>query len=400
MNIAYIAIGTELTDGRVQEKNSLFLAKTLRSFGLGLEQIRIIKDSKEKLHQCFTELANSDSDVLIFSGGLGPTQDDLSLAEFSKFIDHPLIFKAEIQEHIEKLFKSKKKDYKSANEKQCYIPETSSYFLNKAGTAPIVYGQFLNKHWVFLPGVPFEFEQNLHKVLKSIDLQNEIPKEYCDLLIPFGSESEIQSIIDGIVKLPPDKISFLASEEGLRLRWEKSIAELENLGKNLFQMGILSIPTSLPLAELLTKLLDKKKQTISLAESCTGGRIAALLTAVPGSSAVFPGSVVSYSNEQKTALLAVAPELLIKDGAVSEACVEAMSQGLEKQFNTSFCLSVSGIAGPGGGSKEKPVGTVYFCLKGPKGSKTLIKHFSGSRNHIQHLAACYGLKILLKDLLS
>jgi nicotinamide-nucleotide amidase len=374
-----ITIGDELLIGQVIDTNSAWIAEQLNMAGIKVHQITSISDNQEHILQTLKE-ASSRVQLILITGGLGPTKDDITKQTLCKYFDTSLVFSEEAYKNVENLFYHRGVKVTEVNRQQAMVPANCIVLPNVNGTAPCMWFEKENCIYVSMPGVPFEMkaimeQEVLPQLLKK---QNQVIIHRTILTEGVG-ESMLASIIETWEDALPEfiKLAYLPQPGMVRLRLtaygndremlqdavSKAEKELYPLaGKYIFGFDNDTIES------VIGQLLRQKGMTLSTAESCTGGNIAQLITSIAGSSDYFKGSVVAYSNEIKEKMLGVPHQTLVDHGAVSEQTVIAMAEGIRKKFETDYSIAVSGIAGPGGGTDEKPVGTTWIAVATPTGT--------------------------------
>ncbi len=374
MNVDIITIGDEILIGQIVDTNSAWMAQKLNDEGINVRQIISISDDPAHIAETFAESAKKVSIVLI-TGGLGPTKDDKTKETICKYFETKLKSNSSVLQNIEELLSRRSIALNRLNRDQALVPESSKVFQNKLGTAP---GLLLEKDgctFIFMPGVPYEMKYLMEfEVIPYLRSNFQTSTIFHRTVLTQGlPESMLAEKISGWENALPDyiKLAYLPSPQGVRLRLSARDRELATMKsevelqisrlKQLIQANIYGFDEESP-AESIGKALAEKGWTISTAESCTGGAIARLITENPGSSVYFKGSVVAYSNEIKSKILGVAEDTLLQHGAVSREVVETMALQACKLMNTDFAIATSGIAGPGGGTAEKPVGTVWIAV--------------------------------------
>lgn len=392
MKVAILPVGNELLDGRVLDTNSKFLSGEISSLSGEVVCILSVPDELNTIVESL-EFVSNKAEVIVITGGLGPTSDDLTREAVSEFANCPLIKNELLLNEIKEFFAKRGKEFHPSNEKQSFIPESSTVIPNTLGTAP---GFLLRKESitiVSLPGVPEELEPmwlNFVKPLLKPD------KEL--FVLGFKTFNLPESVVAGrIPKLEDVKIGYRAQFPEITVKISGFHKEkVENAFKVAKEaVGVDSIFTE-DINLSLPDLFKDSKKTIQVAESCTGGLLGKLLTDLPGSSRYFLGGVISYSNELKEKLLGVRT---IKDfGAVSSETAIAMAEGVRKKADVG--ISITGIAGPDGGTNEKPVGTFYIGVATEEGSKSYHFLYQGAdRAKIRKAAAYEALNILRKIVL-
>jgi nicotinamide-nucleotide amidase len=406
-----ITIGDELLIGQVIDTNSAWIGENLNMIGIKVHQITSISDDREHILKTLEE-AETRADIILITGGLGPTKDDITKTTLCEYFDTRLVFNQDAYKNIETIFLQRGYTVTELNRRQAEVPANCTPIMNLNGTAPGMWFERNNKIFVSMPGVPFEMktmmsEQILPKFTAKLNLGFIIHKTI--LTQGVGESFLAKTIEDWEDSLPKSiKLAYLPQPGMVRLRLTaigNNKAEILNLIEEQDQKLRQLIPDYIfgydneTMESVVGNLLKKHKMTVSTAESCTGGRIAHLITSVPGSSEYFIGSVVAYSNRIKEAELGVRAESLEKYGAVSEAVVREMAEGIRKKFKTDFSIATSGIAGPDGGTDEKPVGTTWIAVATPEKTITQKFLFGEHRGRNIHKAALAALNMLRMELL-
>ena len=400
-----IAIGSELLTPFRIDTNSLFLTRTLEEKGIVVVAKTIVGDILEDLLFVY-RAAFARSDIIICSGGLGPTIDDLTKQALAEYLGVALEFHEEIWQSIVDRFAKRGLKVAETNRRQAMIPAGARILPNPLGTAPGVYMQIAGKQHVFLlPGPPFELEamwqeQGLPLVPHERALHRTVLK------VAMTSESQVDEMLRPVTdRLRNVRYTILAgageieihllSEDSSTGESRQATAEIRSiLGSRLYTESLD------PLEAVVGNLLKEQGKKVSVAESCTGGLLAERITQIAGSSAYFERGVVTYSNESKTELLGVPSELIANYGAVSEQIAKEMAEGILRKSSADFGISVTGIAGPDGGSPEKPVGTVFIGMA-EKNGETTVKTFSfpGNRDRVRVFSSQAALNLLRLRLL-
>lgn len=373
--VEIVTIGDEILIGQIVDTNSAWMAKELNKDGFRITQITSVPDDETHMMKSFS-LAMSRADIVLVTGGLGPTKDDKTKQTLCKFFDTKLVFKQSVIDNINELYKNRPNVLNDLTYGQAYVPESSTIIQNRRGTAPVTWFEKDGKILVSMPGVPSEMQWIMsNEVLPRLKRYFNTPSLLHKTVLVYGiPESSLAiKLTDWENKLHSClKLAYLPSQGLVKLRLTGSLPDkiqLERIiEKELVKLrGILGnsilAEEDIPVEEVIGKLLKKKNMTLVTAESCTGGNIAHLITSVPGSSAYFKGSVVAYSNEIKQKILGVSPEALSACGAVSQEVVEQMAKGALEKLGGDVAISVSGIAGPDGATEDKPVGTVWICAR-------------------------------------
>lgn len=402
---AFLAIGSELLDGRVHETNALFTARTLADAGVSLSRVALCDDVETEILATLDLLAR-DASVIIVSGGLGPTTDDLTREALARYCGVELYEDSGALGEIEELFARRKRAFYPTNRKQATFPRTSTIISNPIGTAPGFWietqkgGKTLTL--ASLPGVPGEFiEMFTHSVLplirERLGMGAPPPRQ---VIRTFGlPESEVGARVEALNLDSSLIISYRAHfpEIQTKIIHPHDAALVTNSMRRVEE----SVGTEYIFArcfdgsfeDAVVEALSGAGKTVALAESCTGGAVANLLTNVPGSSRVFAGGTVTYSDQSKVSLLGVSANDIRNDGAVSAGVVTVMAMAAREQFSADIGLAVSGIAGPDGGSSEKPVGTFFVALATSEGVESFKLFMLSSRAGFKRYVACVVLDI-------
>lgn len=410
MRAKIVNIGDELLIGQTINTNASWMGEQLDLNGIKVLSSVAIADTKEAILEEL-ELAAKKADIVLITGGLGPTKDDITKHTLCEYFDSKLILNEEVLGRLEEYFAARGKEMLQVNKDQALLPEKCEVLINMTGTASGMWFEKDNVIYVSMPGVPYEMRYlMIHEVLPRLKEKNkEHIYHYTVKTIGVGESYLAEEIKDwedrlraeglklaylpspGIVKL---RISaFGKDEEVLKQRVHEYVAELEDaipdyiFGYNKDQ-----------LSEIVGVKLLAKEKTLGVCESCTGGYLSHLLTSVSGSSAYYQGSMVTYSNELKMSVLGVSEASLDAHGAVSEQVVKEMVKGGLKAFNTDYAIAISGIAGPTGGTELKPVGTVCIAVGSAVEIRTFTFHFGKSRERNIHMSAITALNELRKML--
>lgn len=395
-----ITIGDELLYGQIIDTNSPWLSQQLGLAGFRVVRRTSVGDVREDILKAFAA-AEGRADAILITGGLGPTADDLTRPVMAEYFGCELRMHEETLEHIRQLFKSRGFAFTERNQTQALLPEVCIPIKNNLGTAAGMWFEKGSKIFVAMPGVPHEMKGLMEQsILPRLKQQFSTQALYHRTIKTSGiGESWLaDEIKDWEAQLPAHiKLAYLPHLGMVDLRLSATGTSLETLQQEVqaqisnvlprIQKYVFGYDTdSLPSA--IGALLKKKGYSISTAESCTGGFIAYTLTSVPGSSAYYQGSIVAYQNEIKEAQLGVKDKTLQEWGAVSEQAVIEMAEGVRKKLKTDIGISASGIAGPGGGTPDKPVGLVWIAVAGPNGTKTKKLQLTKERDiNIRYTAA-------------
>jgi nicotinamide-nucleotide amidase len=393
MNAKIIAIGDEILQGQTLDTNSNYLAQKLTELSFRVEKILVIGDRKKEIIEALDNSINKYN-LIVFTGGLGPTSDDITKKTLTEYFNGELIQNNEVLKDVENFINARGFKLNENNKKQALVPSNCKIVRNPNGTAPGMIFKKNNTTIISMPGVPFEmkqmFEEKIIPEMKKIfDFPTKCIKFVHTLGIP---EAQLAEKLANFEKELPNniKIAYLPSPEDIKIRlwafggFQRRLCEIINekinelhklLGNAIFGTENDTLET------VLAKLLTENKKTLSTAESCTGGNIAHLITSVPGSSNYFKGGIISYSNEVKINNLNINEQTIETFGAVSEQTVSEMVIGAINLFKTDYAIAVSGIAGPTGGSKEKPVGTTWIAVASK--NKIITQKFTfGTRRDI------------------
>lgn len=407
INISIITIGDELLIGQVVDTNSAWMAQELNEAGIRVKKRVAVGDVWDEIWKALDE-ESANADVILITGGLGPTADDITKPLLCEYFGGKLITDEAALENVRYLFESIfKRPLTGRNIKQAEVPDVCTVLQNKRGTAPGMLFRKNGKIFVSMPGVPHEMQGMMSNDVIPLLIKEFSPGQISHrTLLTFGiGESMIADMIqDFEISLPQNiKLAYLPNYGMVRLRLtaqgdettdalvEEKFLVLQELVKEYMVTN-----TDEPMETVLGKLLLQQNKTISTAESCTGGLIAHMLTTMPGSSSFYMGSVVSYANKVKSAVLGVKEETLIANGAVSEPVVLQMVQGALKTIGTDYALAVSGIMGPAGGSEEKPVGTVWIAVGNKEKQVAQKFHFRFDRLRNTQLTAVNALNMMRK----
>ena len=397
MKAGIFLVGTELLNGATIDTNSIYIAEELNKYGIEIEFKMTVRDVMDEIVKALT-YAKKNVDLVILTGGLGPTDDDITKEAMAKFLKKKLVIDEKEKKELLKKYKSYKNPNKT-NFKEVEKPEGAISFKNDVGMAPAVYVDGL----VAFPGFPNELKNMFPKFLKYYVKENNLKSQiYIKDIITYGiGESVLETTVKDLFTEGDIFYEFLVKDYGTLIRLQTKIENKKNVAKIVkklynriseFIIGEDDERIENTIYECLNS--GKKALTISTAESCTGGMIASKLIEVPGISENFIEGIVSYSNEAKIKRLKVKKETLEKYGAVSEEVAREMLAGL----NTDIGISTTGIAGPGGGTKDKPVGLVYIGIKVKDEVRVFRRELKGDRNKIRQRAMMHALYNLLKIL--
>ncbi|MFO7977841.1 MAG: competence/damage-inducible protein A [Bacteroidales bacterium] len=405
MNAEIISIGEELLIGQVINTNASWMAEQLNQAGISVTQITAIADNHEEILRLLNE-AGRRCELILITGGLGPTRDDITKEVLCEFFDSRLVHSEQVIQDITGIFGRKGLELSESNRHQALVPDKATIIRNPNGTAPGLWFEKDDRIFVAMPGVPYEMQhmithEVIPRILKVPGHRHIVQKT---ILTHGIGESFLSDIIASWeTDLPHQmQLAYLPSPGMVRIRLTAKGDDLHQL-QQLVEQEAAKLQKLIPqyiwgydrdtMQEVTGKILKERKQTICTAESCTGGYIAYHITSVPGSSEWYKGSIVAYSNEIKEKLLNVDPELISKHGAVSQQVVEAMAAEALKIFNTDYAISVSGIAGPDGGTPQKPVGTVWIGIASKERVHSRKFQFGDSRerNILRSVLAALGM---------
>jgi nicotinamide-nucleotide amidase len=411
VNAAIITIGDELLIGQTIDTNSAFIAQELNKIGIWMKRRIAVGDVKEEILNALKE-QSKDCNVIIITGGLGPTADDITKPTLCEYFGGKLVMHQPTLDHVTYLFTHVFKrplPLLDRNRKQAEVPDVCTVLKNERGTAPGMWFEKEHVFYVSLPGVPHEMKGLMtDSVIPKFKEVFELPVVLHRTLLTSGiGESMLADhIAEFENNLPSNiKLAYLPAFGMVRLRLtargnnadavEKELDNLFGHLKSLVKEWMVA-EEDISLQEAVIRLLKSKKKTISTAESCTGGNIAHLITSIAGSSAVYNGSVVSYANDAKENLLGVKKETLQQFGAVSEETITEMIQGALEELKTDYAIATSGIMGPDGGTDEKPVGTVWIAVGNSKKIKTSKHQFRFDRARNIELTTHNALTLLYR----
>lgn len=411
MNAEIITIGDEILIGQIIDTNSSWLGQELSKLGIQVVHRTSVSDKAEAITTALQQ-AEQRAHIIIMTGGLGPTKDDVTKHTLATYFNSGMVINEDVKTWVMSIFKQRGLPIIESNMQQALVPEVCEVLFNRSGTAPGMWFEKNNKVYISMPGVPFE--------MKTIFEEECIPRLKQKFKLPviihrtvltsgIGESFLADKIADFENKLPKHiKLAYLPAVGMVRLRlsghhhseevlFDEINAEVTKL-YSLISDYIYGEEND-TLEKNVGLLLKSQGFTMATAESCTGGYIAHLITSVPGSSGYYKGSVISYANEIKINELGVLPETLKTDGAVSEACVKQMAVGVRTKFDVDFAIATSGIAGPDGGSTEKPVGTVWIAIATP--SQTIAKQFNMGDNRERTIqrTAIQALDMLRKQII-
>ena len=405
MRAEIITIGDELLIGQVVDTNSAWMAQQLNEQGIELYQITSVHDDRNHIIAALNE-AFSRADIVLTTGGLGPTKDDITKHVLCDYFGTHLIEDARVRAHIHDLYKDRPDVLNRLTATQWLVPETAEILPNRVGSAPLMIFHKEDKLLACMPGVPYEMQIAMEEQILPYIGRTTATILHKTLQVTGIAESSLAILLEDFENMMPNTLhlAYLPKDGIIRLRLSSYGAltekEMEHYFEELKQLvrDYLIAETDEPIEVIVGNLLKARHQTIATAESCTGGKLASLLNKHAGSSAFYFGSIISYDNSVKEHLLNVPSEMIKTHGVVSEEVVREMANSVRKQIGTDFAIATSGIAGPSGGTKEKPVGTVWIAWATPKGTTAECFHLGKLREQITDRACAKALVGLLKIL--
>ncbi len=408
-----LCIGSEILLGNIVNTNSQWIAEQLAILGIPHFRQTVIGDNSDRLKEAILE-ASKRSEILITTGGLGPTPDDITTKVIANTFNTPLEQRHDILIDLENKLRNKYSKLSESQRKQSLVPKGAKIINNYTGTAPgIIWRPADNFTIITFPGVPSELKEMWNNQAAKWLINNNFSKNIISSkVLHFAgiTESLLADKIPNLIKSKNPTVATYASTGEVKVRITAKGDSLEETNKMIkpIEKELTKI-TGLKcfgvdnetLEELVFKLLLNRKETIAVAESCTGGGIGSKLTKIPGSSKIFYGGVIAYNNSIKKRILGVPEELINAYGEVSKPVVESMAKSIQKKFKVNWAISVSGIAGPTGGSELKPVGLVNFCIKGPNTLISWEERFGSNktREDIQKLSVLNALDRLRLSIL-
>ncbi len=412
MQAEIITIGDEILIGQILDTNSKWIAKKLNDIGISVYQITSIQDDKQHILDAIA-VAEKKVDVIILTGGLGPTKDDITKHTVAEYFEDKLTLNQEIEAHIKYLFSQVKFEYTDQDLQQALLPSKAKILKNHLGTASGMWFTKNKCHVISLPGVPNEMKALLHyKVLPKLQQRFNLPFIIHKTIITYGvGESKIANRLDDFEEnLPKEiKLAYLPDYGKTRLRLtgkgkdkltleqliDSSYIKLTNLVNDIS----FGIEDQTSLEKRIGEILNVKKQTLATAESCTGGNIAQMITSIPGASAYFIGSIVSYNVRIKIDFLNINEALIDQYSVVSKEVAIAMAENIKRIYKTDFAIATTGNAGPTTDKTDKTVGVVFIAIVTP--NKTIVQEFNFGqpREKVIERASIKGLEMLLAELI-
>lgn len=412
MKAAIITIGDEILIGQTVDTNSAWIGAELSKSGFDVFTIISVHDVKDDIIHALKEVTGK-ADVVLITGGLGPTSDDITKPVLCEFFNTTLVENTLVKSMIEEMMRRRNNPMNENNRRQSLVPESCKVLTNARGTAPGMWFEKDRTIYISMPGVPSEM-----KYLMTEHVLPELNKRFTSQIIlhrnimTYGTfEAKLAEILTDFEKgLPPNiKLAYLPSSGVIKLRLTGKGENHKMLTEQISgQVEILykTIPEFIygededPLEKVIGNLLKGKKQTVCTAESCTGGEIAHLITGIPGCSVYYKGSVIAYSNSVKSTVLNVPEEIIERHGAVSEEVVKYMAEQTRKLLQSDYCIATSGIAGPDGGSEHKPVGTLWMAVSSERGTIAEKRVFGTERQTNIKRFSLAALNMLRKQIIS
>lgn len=389
-----ITIGDEILIGQIVDTNSAWMAQQLNEFGIRVKQITSISDDKQHIIDALNE-AQKRADIILITGGLGPTKDDITKHTLAEYFNAKLVLNEEALANVERIFARFNRPVTEVNRKQAEVPDNCTIIQNPQGTAPGMHFNINGKHIFCMPGVPFEMkaimESSVLPYIKANFIGHTLIHE--NILTVGIGESFLATEIEDIENALPShiKLAYLPKLGQVRMRLTANYDgvydpnEILNYKKQISERVHKNVVAEedISFEEAILNILIKNNKKLSTAESCTGGYISHLFTSIPGSSRAFEGGAVSYSYDLKKSMLGLTQSTLDTCGAVSQETVEEMAKGAIKHFNTDYAIACSGIAGPDGGTEDKPVGTVWIAVATP--NHVVSKKFQFGKLRMQNI---------------
>lgn len=406
-----ITIGDEILIGQIVDTNSVSIAKRLNAAGITVEEKLSIGDDAEQIATTLKR-AHTQSQIVIITGGLGPTKDDITKHTLARIFSSQLIENKTVAEHVEKMLAVRGIAFNALNRSQAMVPECCTVLFNHHGTAPGMWFEEGDHVTISLPGVPFEMEHLMEdEVMPRLKSHYSLHANIHRTMITSGIAESIlaERIAEWEDALPKGvKLAYLPSPNIVRLRLstydsEDGVAARKRIDE-LFNQLYKIIPDNIvgyedaSVQQLVHQLLTERGKTLAVAESCTGGTIASRFTAMAGSSAYFLAGVVAYANEAKRDILGVNYDDIMRYGAVSEQVARQMAEGAQRITGADYAIATTGIAGPTGGTTQKPVGTVWIAVATPQGTIATLRPSGTDRSQIINRASAYAIEMLYKEL--
>ena len=413
MKASIITIGDEILIGQIVDTNSAFIAKSLDKIGVEIHEMISISDNKENILNTFTTLQNN-VDLVVITGGLGPTKDDITKKTFCDYFEDELVVNQEVLNHVTQLIEGYyKRPISQINKDQALVPSKCTVLHNKIGTAPGMWIKKGNTVFISLPGVPTEMKYLVeNEIIPKVVREYKRPYIIHKTILTYGQgESLVAERIENWENNLPEfiKLAYLPSYGSLRLRLsargtdkellEKTIAENVILLSKIIGDIIVGFDDGETIEVIIARLLTQQNKTIATAESCTGGKIAQLLTSVSGASKYFKGSVVSYATETKISVLGLSTALINEHGVVSEAVAKEMALSIKRIMKTDYAIATTGNAGPTKEEGNAEVGTVFIALATPNEVIVTEYNFGQPREKVIDRTVIKSLELLQKEIL-
>ena len=403
MNAHIITIGDEILVGQTVDTNSTYIAQQLNSIGIAVSEIQSIKDEKDAIIDALKKALKKNK-LIILTGGLGPTNDDITKKVLTDFFNDKLILYPQILEKIQSFFKKFNKPFLEVNRQQAMLPKQAKIIENDLGTASGMWWTTKeSKEVISLPGVPYEMKGLIQKIIPQLKAKHQLGELFHHTILFQGiGEAKLADLLkekESEIRQKGITVSYLPSVGQVKFRLTGKLSQKEyildtlNQIKNQFIKYCFGEQDEL-LEEVIGQLLDKHNLTIGTVESCTGGALASKLVSVAGSSAYFQGSLLTYSNHLKHLIAEVDNDLITKRGAVCQQVVEAMAKNGANKLDVDYCISTSGIAGPTGGTKDKPVGMVWVGIANKNKVWSKVFYFGHNRQRNIEATVMHTLNFL------
>lgn len=410
MKATILTIGDEILIGQIVDTNSVSIAKHLNTAGIVVREKISIGDDRTQILDTVSR-ALRDSEVTVITGGLGPTKDDITKKTLAELFNSDMHYDEAVAAHVERMLTARGIDFNELNRSQALVPDACTVLFNAHGTAPGMWFERDGHVVVSLPGVPYEMEHLMQdEVMPRLKARFSLRQIVHRTMITAGlPESMLAKRIETWENaLPPYlKLAYLPNPGAVRLRLSAYEVEGESVAREIERQfealrriiphNVLGYETA-TMQELVHRILTERRQTLATAESCTGGVIASRFTAMPGASAYFLCGVVSYSNEAKIRVLGVDADTIACYGAVSEQVARQMAEGARRVAGADYAIATTGIAGPTGGSAEKPVGTVWIAVATPAGTVAQCRQCGTDRGQIIDRASAFAIGLLRDSL--
>ena len=408
-----ITIGDEILIGQIIDSNSAHIAKKLNKIGVEVQAIHSVQDDALEIRKALIK-AEEDSDIIITTGGLGPTKDDITKAVFADHFNDKLVRNTTVLEHIEYLFEHFiRQPILDVNRDQALVPAKAEVLFNEHGTAPGMWIEEKDLAFIAMPGVPFEMKALLDKAIPKIQQKFKLPFIIHKTVLTYGlGESAIADRIEKWADELPEqiKLAYLPNLGRVRLRlsakgWDKKalVHSIDEQVDKLYPIIgdiIKGIEGEVTPEEEIGKLLTQNNEHLAIAESCTGGQLAARFTSIPGASSYFKAGIISYATSVKTDLLGVATSIIEEHSVVSAEVAEAMAKGAKEKFQVDYAISTTGNAGPTKGDSDAPVGTVFIGLATPSSVYSFEYSMGNHRKRVVQKTINKSIEILLDTLIN